>query len=98
MRSTLVLNSMFDNLLDITKLEAGVVIINSIPTEINLVLDTIRHEFEWLANQKNLKLMIHKCEHIVFTDTELLKTILRNLVSNAIRYTEQGEIRLICHQ
>jgi signal transduction histidine kinase len=97
-RSTLVLNSMFDSLLDITRLEAGVIVINSIPSEMNPVLDTIRHEFEWLANQKNLKLIIHECAHIVCTDTELLKTILRNLVSNAIRYTEQGEIRIHCYQ
>jgi signal transduction histidine kinase len=97
-RSTLVLNSMFDSLLDITRLEAGVVVINSVPTEMNLILDTIRHEFEWLANQKNLNLIIHECAQIVLTDTEILKTILRNLVSNAIRYTEQGEIRIICYR
>lgn len=95
-RSTQVLNSMFDNLLDITRLETGVVIPNLAHVEIQTLLDNIRDEFEWLANQKNLKLAINAIPQLVHTDAELLKCILRNLISNAIRYTEHGAIKVDC--
>ena len=95
-RSTQVLNSMFDNLLDITRLETGVVIPNLAHVEIQTLLNNMRDEFEWLANQKNLKLAINAIPQLVHTDAELLKCILRNLISNAIRYTEHGEIKVDC--
>jgi signal transduction histidine kinase len=72
------------------------VIPNYIDVEIQTILSDMQGEFEWLANQKNLKFLISGTQQVVHTDAELLKTILRNLISNAIRYTEEGVIKIDC--
>ena len=55
-------------------------------------------EFSWLARDKGLSLEVACCEHVVCSDPLLLERILRNLISNAIRYTEHGEVALACKQ
>jgi signal transduction histidine kinase len=96
-RATQVLNSMFDNLLDMSKLDAGAVKVSHRQFDIQVLLDAMREEFEWLASQKQLRLEIQDCHQPVNTDVDLLLIILRNLISNAIRYTEQGEIWIECN-
>jgi signal transduction histidine kinase len=97
-RATQVLHNMFENLFDISKLDSGVVRIDYRQFDIQVLLDAMREEFEWLASQKQLRLEVQDCSQLVCTDVELLLSILRNLVSNAIRYTEQGEIRIECNR
>jgi CheY-like chemotaxis protein/anti-sigma regulatory factor (Ser/Thr protein kinase) len=50
------------------------------------------------AANKQLKLVIKDCENFVYTDPVLLEQVIRNLLSNAIRYTKQGEINIHCTQ
>ena len=96
MRATQVLNGMFDGLLDISKLEAGVVKAHCRDIDIQLILNALRDEFTWLANQKSLKLGVQDWTQTVYADPDLLLCILRNLLSNAIRYTVQGEVNIEC--
>jgi signal transduction histidine kinase len=95
-RATQVLNGMFENLLDISKLDAGAVKVNHREFDIQVFLASMREEFDWMASQKQLRLEVPDIHQVINTDGELLLRILRNLVSNAIRYTEQGVIRIEC--
>jgi signal transduction histidine kinase len=93
-----VLSSMFDALLDISKLDAGVVQPYHENFAIQPLLDRMYDEFSWLARDKGLSFEMARSEHVVCSDPLLLERILRNLISNAIRYTEHGEVALACKQ
>jgi len=56
----------------------------------------LRSDFEPQAADKGLDLTIERSAETAFTDAELLRRLLANLVSNAIRYTLAGEVRVSC--
>lgn len=93
-----VLSSMFDALLDISKLDAGVVQPFHENFAIQPLLDRMHAEFSWLARDKGLHFEVASSDLVVCSDPMLLERILRNLVSNAIRYTEEGEVAIACRQ
>ena len=51
-----------------------------------------------IAEEKNLQFQLEKTTGIITSDPNLLERILRNLLSNAIRYTESGKILLSCEK
>lgn len=87
--------SQFDALLDISKLDAGVVRINRAPLEPRRLVERLVREFEPLARAKGLE-MSASCtfDGVVDTDRLLLERIMRNLVDNAIKYTDTGSLRI----
>ncbi len=91
-----VLSSMFDALLDISKLDAGVVQPCHENFAIQPLLDRLNAEFSWLARDKGLRFEVARSDLVVCSDSMLLERILRNLISNAIRYTEQGGVEIDC--
>lgn len=91
-----ILGGMFDALLDLSKLDAGVVKPQPRLFELQDILDSLRLEFDCVAQQKGLHLEIQNCDQVLYTDPDLLLRILRNLLANALRYTEIGEVRLGC--
>lgn len=95
-RSVEVMCSMFDTLLDISRLDAGVVQANCELFALGPLLDKLRGEFGMLARDKGLRLVMDSCSGRVCTDPLLLERILRNLLSNAIRYTERGAVTVTC--
>ncbi len=83
---------MLNALLDISKLEAG-----AMPTEIAAVplapmFEALAREFGVMAEQAGLTLTIRPTTLAVTSDAKLLRRVVQNLVSNAIRYTETGKI------
>lgn len=90
------LSTMFDALLDISKLDAGVVQPHHDWFAMQPMLDRMFAEFRWLAEDKALRLDVASCDEVVCSDPMLLERILRNLISNAIRYTERGVVSLGC--
>jgi signal transduction histidine kinase len=56
----------------------------------------MRSVFEEQARAKGIELEVDECEDVVRTDRGLLERIVENLVSNAIRYTQQGAVSLRC--
>ena len=90
--------SLLKALLDISKLDSGVMQpeINSFP--IQEMFDTLYNEFSVMAKQKGLNLRIHKSECGARSDRNLLRSILQNFLTNAIRYTDEGSILVICRR
>ncbi|MEJ0015763.1 MAG: ATP-binding protein [Acetobacteraceae bacterium] len=87
---------MFNSLLDVSKLHAGAVdpVIREFPAE--EVLARLRNAFAASAAAKGLDLDIQPALSVLRTDPVLLESILRNLISNAIRYTRKGEVTVLC--
>lgn len=95
-QSAAVMGEMFDALLDLSKLDAGVVHPNLEHFTIQPLLDRMREEFDWLARDKGLRLEMYGSTARVYSDQVLLERVLRNLISNALRYTEQGTVTVAC--
>jgi signal transduction histidine kinase/CheY-like chemotaxis protein len=92
------LERLFDNLLDISRLDAGQVEVKRTIVPLNDILTRLRSMFTIPAQEKNLKLRLRPCTFSVNTDSTLLFRILSNLVSNALRYTESGGIVVGCRR
>jgi two-component system, sensor histidine kinase len=88
------LNDLFQSLLDISKLDAGIVETVVADCAINEVFKRLEIRFVPLARQKNLEILFHGGNEAVLTDPLLLERILDNLIGNAIRYTASGRIEV----
>ena len=92
------LEQLFDNLLDISRLDAGQVDIKPEMVSINTVFDRLRGTFAESAQDKGLKLKLRRSKAILITDSTLLFRVLSNLVANALRYTDEGGILVGCRK
>ena len=88
------LQTLFNALLDISKLEAGTLIPQREDFRLQPLLDRLANDFGVEAAQKGLTLDIAPGDAILHSDPALLEQILRNYLSNALRYTERGGIRV----
>ena len=79
-------------LLNLSKLEAGGVKPELRPVSAAALLRDLEREFAPLAAEKGLRLIVRPCDAWVRSDRDLLRSLLQNLVSNAIRYTERGGV------
>jgi signal transduction histidine kinase/ActR/RegA family two-component response regulator len=84
--------------LDLTKLDSGAVRPEIADCEIGALFDELRREFTAVAADKGLDLRVDGDGGTVRSDPALLAQILRNLVSNAIKYTRAGTVSLHCLQ
>jgi signal transduction histidine kinase/CheY-like chemotaxis protein len=92
------MNELFNSLLDISKLEAGVVAPNLTEFPIARLLSRIETNFAGPAYQKGLVLRVVPSSTWVRSDAILLERILLNLVSNAVRYTSRGGVVVGCRR
>ncbi len=90
------LEKLFAALLDISRLDAGV--IQPQVSEFNLqeLIERLKNEYALEAKQMDLTFRCPSTELVVRSDPQLLERILRNYLSNAFRYTSQGEVALSC--
>lgn len=88
------LRKLFDALLDVSRLDARVVEPDISHFDIGALLTELAAEFQPAAQEKALKLVVHAQPQTVMTDRVLLARILRNLISNAVRYTQAGGVLL----
>ncbi|MEO5861073.1 MAG: ATP-binding protein, partial [Burkholderiales bacterium] len=89
------LQFLFNELLDISRLEAGVVESTPIHFRVNQLLDKLRTDYTPLAREKDLRLRVVASELVLLTDPLLLERVVRNFVANAVRYTDQGGAVLV---
>jgi signal transduction histidine kinase/CheY-like chemotaxis protein len=92
------MDGLFNSLLDISKLDAGVVQSHVRTFPIGPLLDRICSEFAGEARRKGLRFTLCPCSAFVVSDLVLLERILRNVVSNAVRYTDRGRILVGCRR
>jgi len=96
--SVKVLESLFNALLDISKLDAGIVQSNITHFSLDEFIQPIYEEFSVSNRSNNIQFDYMKAtsaeniQPVAKTDVILLESIVRNLVSNAFRYTRQGRI------
>src|SRR5262245_22004060 len=90
------MNELFSALLDISKLDAGVLVPSISEFPVNHLLGRIETTFAVPAREKGLRLRIVSSNAWVRSDIILLERILLNLVSNAVRYTDRGGIVIGC--
>jgi len=83
-----------DALLDISRLESGAIEPKVADFELGPMLERIAGQHRCQAAAKGLRLVVEACEDVARTDAALLGRIIDNLLSNAIRYTVAGEVRV----
>ena len=86
------LEGLFGELLDITRIDTGGVEVSPAPVRLRELFGRLRLHFEPIAFEKGLALSLRGGERVVLADPLLLERILRNLVSNALRYTDDGGV------
>lgn len=90
--------NLLGTLVDISKLDAGVIKADIAPFAVSELLENLAAEFHQIAGSEQLKLDYIPCSALVRSDIQLLARILRNLLTNAIRYTPNGRVMLGCRR
>jgi len=90
------MSRLLNALLDISKLESGAIRPDLTDFAVASLFSELRSEFASLAANKGLKLQVDESTECVHSDPSLVEQILRNLISNAIKYTREGCVHLRC--
>ncbi|MGA2776776.1 MAG: NahK/ErcS family hybrid sensor histidine kinase/response regulator [Steroidobacteraceae bacterium] len=89
---------MLDDLLDIARLDSGVLKPDITTFPVIDLLEELRRQYAPLAEARNLRLRIVGCREIVRSDRVLLRRIIQNYLSNALRYTKRGSVVIGCRR
>ena len=92
------LEALFSELLDITRIDSGGVEPHPADFVVGDLLRKLRLHFEPAAFEKGLALRLRGDRHVLHADPLLVERIVRNLVSNAIRYTDDGSVLVSCRR
>jgi signal transduction histidine kinase/CheY-like chemotaxis protein len=93
-RSILSMVELFNAILDVTRLDAGVIQPVRVPLRIRALLRALAESFVPEAERKGLSLRVRAADVWAESDPVLLERILRNLLTNAIRHTTRGGVLL----
>ena len=97
-KSSDALLTILNDILDLSKIQAGKLQIHEAPLELRAVMERIRSLFIYRAEQKHIRFTYHITPHTpryVVTDEVRLLQILSNLVANAIKFTNEGTVAII---
>jgi signal transduction histidine kinase/CheY-like chemotaxis protein/methyl-accepting chemotaxis protein len=89
---------LINDILDLSKVEAGKIEINFDTVLLSEIVESLEQKFQPLAANKNLDFYITLAPEIpsnIYTDAQRLKQIINNLLSNAFKFTQQGEVQLL---
>jgi hypothetical protein len=92
------LNELLTDLLDLSKLDAGVVVPDIVDFRVADVLESLIAVHAPEAQLKGLRLRWRPSRQVMHTDPVLLQRLLGNLIANAIRYTERGGVFVACRR
>jgi two-component system, chemotaxis family, CheB/CheR fusion protein len=92
------MSGMLNRLLDIDQIEAGTFRVELVNFPINDLLDRLRGEFAYHAQAQRLALRGVSCGLSIHSDPGLLEEMIRNLLSNALKYTKRGKVLLGCRR
>jgi signal transduction histidine kinase/DNA-binding response OmpR family regulator/CHASE3 domain sensor protein len=88
---------LINDILDLSKIEAGKIDINVTETSLRRMADGLTRTFEPIAREKGLTLSVTLDEdapRVIASDAQRVEQILKNLLSNALKFTEKGEVSL----
>jgi len=88
--STKAVNALFDSLFDLVRLDSGKIKLNIEPVDLGKLLHDLELQYRPLAQAKGLQFRVHATPGTVISDPILLRRIVGNLVSNAVKYTQRG--------
>ena len=90
--------SLISDILDLTKIEAGKMEINPGTTSLSAVREYVERAFASVAEQTGVEFAVRTTDAApatIFTDDQRLQQVLRNLLSNAFKFTESGQVELV---
>jgi two-component system CheB/CheR fusion protein len=87
-----------NTLLDINQIDAGIVHSHIASFPIDRLLHKLGDEFSYLAESRGLRMHVVPCGLNVYTDPAILEQMIRNLLSNALKYTVKGGVLLGCRR
>ncbi len=93
MRNVQRLSGIINDLLDLSKIEAGKMDFNFAPTNVNTVIEYVKSALSEVAKSKGLNLITDEKENLpeITADAQRLEQVLTNLVSNAIKFTPENK-------
>ncbi|CAI2386924.1 unnamed protein product [Moneuplotes crassus] len=98
--SSLLLLTLIEDVLNLSKMEAGTFTINKEIFKVPEILDEIYDIFSMQCEQKNIKLSVRMSNDVrklnIFSDKSRIKQIIMNLVSNSMKFTFKGSITIEC--
>jgi len=97
-QSSKILLSLINDILDLSKVEAGRMVIQNQPVNLNSIIQDLNSVFAIKAKEKGLLLNIQISEEIpgsLITDEKFLRQILFNLIGNAVKFTHKGSVDVI---
>jgi len=97
-RSQKSMSEMMDALLDISKIDADIIQPTIDVVSMRMVITHLVNNARMMAQQKGLDIRMRVADVYVQSDVMLMKRILRNVISNAVRYTDTGEILVACRR
>ena len=89
---------LLDGLLDISRLDSGAIHPERSNFSAGALLVSLKEQFAPTAAQRNLELRVHATRLPVYTDQRMLRRVLQNLISNALRYTRSGRVVVGCRR
>ncbi|MFC5506660.1 hybrid sensor histidine kinase/response regulator [Bosea massiliensis] len=96
--SAAAMDGLFNAILDISRLDAGVVEVAPRAFRVGPYLARICRDLRPEAEAKGLRLRCRSCDEVAWTDPFLLERVVRNLVSNAVRYSDRGGVLVACRR
>ncbi len=92
------ITAMLNALLDINQIEAGAVLAEPVSFPINNLLNQLRDGFSDQARSRGIDLRVVPCGLVIRSDPRLLGQIIRNLLANALKFTDHGKVLLGCRR
>jgi signal transduction histidine kinase len=90
--STKAVNRLFDSLFDLARLDSGKIRLNVEPVDLAKLLQELELQYRPLCEAKGLEFRVRVRPGAVVSDRILLQRVVGNLISNAVKYTQQGGI------
>ena len=91
-------DGILSTLLDISRLESGTFEVHERDFALSALLETLGREFGIIARARGIELRVLRCGAWIHSDESLLRRILQNYLSNAVRYSRRGRVLMGCRR